>query len=154
MNRVQRRIRRRASREACFNAYGTKCACCGETERAFLTFDHVAKDGAAHRKQIGTGGHLCEVLERDGFPPGFQVLCHNCNWARSALGACPHKDSSKAWSSQPAPEARPRRVRVSAAVAAEVCSQYLPHKVTMRQLSEQHGLSFATVRRLLEQNRK
>ena len=29
-------------------------------------------------------------LEKNGFPSGFQTLCHNCNWAKSR-GGCPHQ---------------------------------------------------------------
>ena len=29
--------------------YGRACSCCGETEPAFLTIDHVNNDGAEHR---------------------------------------------------------------------------------------------------------
>ena len=32
-----------------------------------------------------------EWLKRNDYPPGFQVLCHNCNWAKHALGRCPHQ---------------------------------------------------------------
>lgn len=70
-------------------AYGGKCACCGETELAFLTIDHVNNDGADHRREIGKGG-LYYWLVREGFPEGFQVLCANCNLAKEICGACPH----------------------------------------------------------------
>jgi hypothetical protein len=30
-------------------------------------------------------------LKRRGFPPGHQVLCHNCNMAKQFYGQCPHK---------------------------------------------------------------
>lgn len=26
-----------------------------------------------------------------GWPPGYQVLCHNCNVAKRILGTCPHQ---------------------------------------------------------------
>jgi len=35
--------------------YGARCACCGETERVFLTLDHVNNDGADHRRSMGVG---------------------------------------------------------------------------------------------------
>lgn len=25
------------------------------------------------------------------YPPGFQVLCHNCNFGKSLYGVCPHQ---------------------------------------------------------------
>lgn len=80
-----------------FAAYGGKCACCGEAERTFLCIDHIKGNGNAHRKMI-TGTHLgagvktYEWLYRNQFPPGFQVLCHNCNIGKHRnKGICPHK---------------------------------------------------------------
>ncbi len=32
--------------------YGQRCACCGETEPAFLAIDHVNNDGNVHRKKV------------------------------------------------------------------------------------------------------
>jgi hypothetical protein len=62
-----------------------KCACCGEANLPFLTVDHVNGGGVQHRKSIhvrsGTGFFLW--LRRNGYPAGFQVLCFNCNRAKS-----------------------------------------------------------------------
>lgn len=84
-------LRRRAARirELVFDAYGRKCACCGEKEQAFLCIDHVNGGGNAHRREIGRGG-LYPWLVKNKFPKGFQTLCHNCNFAK-AHGGCPHK---------------------------------------------------------------
>lgn len=83
-------------------AYGGRCACCGETEAAFLCFDHVNDDGAVHREEIGrgrttdgrrkvgSGSVIIEWLHGNGFPPVVQLLCANCNQAKASLGACPH----------------------------------------------------------------
>lgn len=84
-----------------FLAYGgAKCACCGETEEAFLSIDHVFNDGAKHRLEISkplkngkgrTGGTLL-WLKNHNFPAGFQILCMNCNFGKSKNGGiCPHK---------------------------------------------------------------
>ena len=70
------------------------CACCDEKEYQFLTIDHVDNDGAEHRKLIGLrgrGGNIYHWLKRNGFPPGFQVLCYNCNCSKGFYGECPHK---------------------------------------------------------------
>lgn len=80
-----------------FTAYGgCICACCGERELRFLTIDHINNDGAEHRrqlfgksKQIG-GSRLYRVLKKQGYPPGFQVLCFNCNITKGFFGECPH----------------------------------------------------------------
>jgi hypothetical protein len=79
-------------RDEVFRAYGGYCcACCGETERRFLSIDHVNGGGQRHRKAIG-GGSLYTWLRVNGFPPGFQVLCHNCNLGKTLnRGICPHQ---------------------------------------------------------------
>lgn len=65
------------------------CVCCGESEPAFLTLDHV--DGGGNRaRQTSRGYKLFRHLRRDGYPLGYQTLCFNCNWGKYALGRCPH----------------------------------------------------------------
>lgn len=72
------------------DAYGGRCACCGETELVFLTIDHINGDGGAHRKELGAKTvHLSWYITH-GFPAGFQVLCANCHLGKTILGACPH----------------------------------------------------------------
>lgn len=80
------------------NAYGgPKCACCGETILSALTIDHINNDGAKHRNELN-GGHGREKsveiyvwLEANGYPPGFQVLCYNCNISKHRNGGvCEH----------------------------------------------------------------
>jgi hypothetical protein len=74
-------------------AYGARCSCCGETERVFLTIDHVAGDGRQHRASMGGGNRrlLLDIINR-GFPPDFRVQCFNCNCGRERNGGvCPHE---------------------------------------------------------------
>ena len=68
---------------------GARCNCCGETEQAFLTIDHVQNDGAMVRKKQR---HLVyKMILDEGIPPDrYQILCWNCNAAKGILGACPH----------------------------------------------------------------
>ena len=73
------------------NAYGGRCACCCETELAFLCIDHLNGGGTQHRFQVGMGQRFYEYLKREGFPPGYQVLCYNCNAAKELPGGCPHQ---------------------------------------------------------------
>ena len=86
----------RALRDEVYAAYGGfVCACCGETERLFLTIDHVENDGAKMRQE-GTHGRsgtaFYQWLRRQGFPAGFQVLCLNCNIGKHRNGGvCPHQ---------------------------------------------------------------
>ena len=62
------------------------CARCGFSDLRALCLDHVGNDGAAHRKELlatqhrgASSGAFYVDVRRRHFPPGFQVLCHNCN---------------------------------------------------------------------------
>lgn len=65
------------------------CACCGEDTPEFLVLDHIHGGGTAERRQFGR--QLFAHLRRHGFPPGYQVLCANCNTAKAYRGGCPHQ---------------------------------------------------------------
>jgi len=72
---------------------GYRCACCGESEPMFLTLDHVNNDGNRHRRAIGSfsSPKMFAWLRARNYPPGFQVLCSNCNHGRHRNGGtCPH----------------------------------------------------------------
>lgn len=91
------RTRYNKLREEVYNAYGTKCACCGEDTPEFLTIDHINEDGASHRKSIAptrkcTSEELYRWLKNNNYPSGFQTLCQNCNVGKFRNGGiCPHK---------------------------------------------------------------
>lgn len=90
MRRQQFSARWRA-RAAVLAHYGAYCACCGETEEAFLSLDHINGDGAKDRRKIGKAGHAWYLyLVKTGFPTDIQVLCYNCNLAKGFRGVCPH----------------------------------------------------------------
>jgi hypothetical protein len=79
------------------NHYGSRCVCCGENSLIFLALDHVNNDGSEWRRKIwktspkSRGGiHTYLWIKKNNYPPIFQLLCHNCNWAKSH-GGCPHK---------------------------------------------------------------
>ncbi len=101
------RQRHQEAKAKCMEGYGGKCACCGETEIAFLSIDHVNDDGA-HQRRIkqtgtvnGTGEQLYRWLIRNGFPKDhFQCLCMNCQWGKRLCGTCPHK-------TRPTPKSQP-----------------------------------------------
>jgi len=85
-------------REAALAAYGGPvCACCGETKAVFLCLDHVNGGGNEHRRLLGkgrprSGRPYYKWLRDRGYPPGFQVLCFNCNIGRHLNGGvCPYK---------------------------------------------------------------
>ena len=87
-NRIKQRV---------FDHYGNQCACCGESEPAFLAIDHIRNDGRLERKKDGTrssGGHMYRRIIRANFPDTFQILCHNCNVGKHINGGvCPHKSA-------------------------------------------------------------
>lgn len=76
-------------RQDIFNAYGKQCACCGESQKEFLTIDHINGDGAKHRRERN-GSNLYVWLRQNDYPEGFQTLCWNCNCAKHIYGICPH----------------------------------------------------------------
>jgi hypothetical protein len=57
----------------------------------FLTIDHVSGGGRKHRDGIGCSD-FNRWLRSNGYPPGYQVLCMNCNFAKGMYGQCPHAD--------------------------------------------------------------
>lgn len=66
-----------------FNHYsrGTlSCLWCGDKDIDHLTIDHIEGNGNKHRKisGCGSGTSLYYWLKRNNYPPGFQVLCMNC----------------------------------------------------------------------------
>jgi hypothetical protein len=75
--------------------YGGLCACCGETDFAFLTIDHIHNDGGEDRRRVRASGNafyrrLVDAPKRDD----LQVLCFNCNYAKNLNGGtCPHGGS-------------------------------------------------------------
>lgn len=85
-------------RNAVIAAYGSKCACCGETEQKFLTIDHVHNDGHMARKNKlhpHDTLNFYRWLAKHGFPSDFQLLCMNCNFGKSRNnGVCPHQEGS------------------------------------------------------------
>lgn len=93
----QKSWREGKKREAFEHYGGAICACCGESGFGFLTIDHVNSDGANHRREIFSNtsrgrGRIYGWLRSHGYPPGFQILCFNCNCGRQHNGGiCPHK---------------------------------------------------------------
>jgi hypothetical protein len=93
------KARRQKMRDEVFAAYGGyRCACCDETEPVFLEIDHIDGGGRAERKALGKygGQNFYHWLHRNGCPPGYRVLCSNCNIAIHLLGTCPHQLSKEA----------------------------------------------------------
>jgi len=87
------KIKKEQKRREVLQHYGNKCICCGESNFYFLTLDHKASDGSEHRKTFKD--NIVDWIVKNDFPEMFQVLCYNCNLARSFYGGkekiCPHK---------------------------------------------------------------
>lgn len=84
------------ARQQCLDAYGKHCQCCGESVSVFLVIDHINDDGAKQRRELfntrsPSSGAFYAWLRKEGFPDGYQVLCHNCNYAKQY--GCPHQSS-------------------------------------------------------------
>lgn len=69
-----------------------RCACCGEETKEFLAIGHINNDGYLQRRDPNwKGRNFYQWLLNNAFPKGYQVLCHNCNLAKSFYDGCPHK---------------------------------------------------------------
>lgn len=89
----------RELRQKVLDHYGAKCACCGESEPAFLAMDHIGGGGNKHRRELGARSGSLKMYRwiiNNGFPDTFQTLCHNCNQAKHVLGTCPHQTGGDA----------------------------------------------------------
>lgn len=91
----QRAYRERLRLQA-IQHYGGKCKCCGESILAFLVIDHINGGGTRQRKRSGLSGtQIYRWLKKRGYPDGFRVLCHNCNWGvHVGRGKCPHHNDT------------------------------------------------------------
>lgn len=89
-NKAKRELRVRV-RHAAIKMYGGKCACCKEPDYRFLTIDHIAGGGKAHRASfLHDMTYYRWLVELRYRRKGFKVLCFNCNFAE-ANGGCPHR---------------------------------------------------------------
>lgn len=93
-----------------FDAYGgaiCSCLACPERENPrieFLTLNHIGGGGTKHRAALGgvrkpgggiSGDETYRWLKKNGFPPGYNVLCWNCQWGVHVnKGICPHEKGS------------------------------------------------------------
>ena len=72
-----------------FNHYGHKCVCCSESNKLFLTIDHINNDGKLHRQNVKTSMYRWVV--KNNYPTDLQILCWNCNLGKYYNnGICPH----------------------------------------------------------------
>ena len=70
---------------------GQKCVCCGETDPAFLTLDHIEAGGRYHRKSKPKTYEVWrDVLNTPEARTKYRLLCWNCNCATRGGKVCPH----------------------------------------------------------------
>lgn len=89
------RERYEKTRNEVFDKYGSECKACGETERLFLTIDHINNDGWKLRKENGyreSGIGLYLDILRNGMRDDLEVLCFNCNFGKRRNGGVLVKD--------------------------------------------------------------
>jgi len=55
------------------------CVKCEFSDIRALVLDHINGGGTEHRREMGNGINVWLWLARHGFPPGYQILCANCN---------------------------------------------------------------------------
>ncbi len=98
-NREKILMRMRATRRSwkieMLNAYSDNnplCVCCGDTHIEFLCLDHINGGGNKERKIHGGTMGLRKYLRKNNYPPGYRVLCQNCNSSIGSFGYCPHKN--------------------------------------------------------------
>ena len=75
------RERRLAVKREVFTAYGgVRCSRCGgfEDDIDVLTIDHTDPIHEGRSRKL-SGWRLYGNLRRAGFPPGYSVMCFNCN---------------------------------------------------------------------------
>lgn len=84
---------RQRMRDLTLLAYGGEnptCRCCGLDSKELLCVDHVSGGGNIQRRAINGNKHnsagsaFYYWLLANKFPAGFQLLCHNCNFFKTA----------------------------------------------------------------------
>lgn len=76
-------------------SYGDKCSCCGESEKRFLTIDHINGGGKEHRAKFNNTAYAVykDIINGKFDKNLYRILCMNCNFAIRFGDKCPHKDN-------------------------------------------------------------
>ena len=90
LNKKSRKKMAKIEKKKLLDAYGGKCECCGETDPHFLTLEH--KNGVPDHHKINgrRKSHVYKLVEQEGYPDDYCLLCYNCNMAKGNYGFCPH----------------------------------------------------------------
>lgn len=87
--RAEAKIHQQKIKKQVIEHYGGFCICCKESNLVFLAIDHLNGGGSKERAKVGHGTQFYRWLIKNNYPEGYQVLCHNCNFAKR-MGPCPH----------------------------------------------------------------
>ena len=80
-------------REKLFSIYGSFCVCCNEIDKRFLTLDHIQGDGSQERKSNRSSDSIYRSAIKNIDKQRYQILCHNCNFAKHVYKICPHQQT-------------------------------------------------------------
>ncbi len=146
--RIVRRLRYQA-----IQAYGGKCACCGETNVLFLCLDHIVPRSKLPAKDPARGAVIAKALKQTNYnDPNIQVLCYNCNSAKRDSLSCPCQSGTIAFTVQEGLEQvakRPyRKPKFTATQVAEIKSLYVDG-FTQKQLGDKYGVHDSTISNIL-----
>ncbi len=101
MSLADKRLKQRQAklklRKEVFEAYGGFiCAACYENDESILCLDHIHNNGNLHRNTLKPPGKTYNVSSHSTYtsirkefkatgiwPPGYQVLCPNCNHSKA-----------------------------------------------------------------------
>ena len=96
-NLIRERERKREIKIEVLSHYskGTpKCSCCNFSRLEGLSIDHIKGRKVSNHSLDFTSYRLYAWLKRNEYPDDFQVLCINCNSAKSDNGICPHQTNN------------------------------------------------------------
>ena len=80
MNEFGRKSREKRKQEILTYYGGCFCSICGIVDIEVLTIDHIDGGGTKQRRGFRDGHAIYRWILNNNFPPGFRVLCRNCNW--------------------------------------------------------------------------
>lgn len=82
-----------AARRGMIAVYGGRCACCGESNEAFLTIHHMNGNGKEHR--LHGKLRMWREIAQDSDHSKYMLLCFNCHAAGHTQEGCPHGSGLK-----------------------------------------------------------